>query len=537
VSNWKVRAAGILLLAATAWYLPWVLTSLNWQAPYLSIPFAIASLMTAVMTLTTVINHWRINIPKERRVSAGLEPEVVVIVPTYGEPPTLVYETAKSVLQQDYPRDKIRLAISDDSHRGNIRAVVERLKREYPNMPVGYHEPPRRGDPRRRGEAKAGNLNSVLDIVNLHAPHISFIETRDADDKVGDPSFLRQAIGQLTADPKVAFVQTIKEAVVSPGDPFSNLEPLFYRRAMLVKNATNAVFPCGSGLVWRREALNDIGGFPTWNLVEDLQSGVEALRRGWRGVYLPIVGAVGQTAPEDVPNTVKQRGAWAVDTMRLTFWGNKQGLSLWQHLQFSELGFFYLLSFAVLVFAITPVFALTFNIYPLIATHAAYAVHLWPYAAAVELLLIGLAEGLPYEVLWRTRQMWLGMAPVYARATVMALTYGPHRKPSYRVTRKEHVYSWYWRESLPQLLLFLALIGAGLYHVATHSLLRNADLGSLFWAGFFILGLSRIIFNSWRGVQLHKVMIGSIKRAFGESTLGRVLPQADKAVRDVPRDG
>jgi cellulose synthase (UDP-forming) len=339
------------------------------------------------------------------------------------------------------------------------------------------------------------------------------------------------------ADPKLAFVQTIKEAIVSPGDPFSNLEPLFYRRAMLVRNATNAVFPCGSGLVWRREALNDIGGFPTWNLVEDLQSGVEALRRGWRGMYLPLVGAVGQTAPEDIPNIVKQRGVWAVDTMRLTFWGNKQGLSLWQQLQFSELGFFYLLSLAVLTFAILPVFSLTFNIYPLIATHAAYAKHFWPYAAAIELLLIGLSEGLPYEVLWRARQMWLGLAPVYARATVMALAYGPHRKPWYRVTRKEHVYHWYWREILPQIVLFLALIAASLYHVATHSLLRDADLGSLFWAGFFILGLSRIIFNSWRGVQLHKVIVSSIKHVFGRSTWGRVLPHADKAVQDAPRDG
>ena len=31
-------------------------------------------------------------------------------------------------------------------------------------------------------------------------------------------------------------------------------------------------------------ALAELGGFPVWNLVEDLQSGLEALRRGWRGL-------------------------------------------------------------------------------------------------------------------------------------------------------------------------------------------------------------------------------------------------------------
>jgi cellulose synthase (UDP-forming) len=513
--NWKVRGASILLLLATAWYLPWMLTNLNLDALWLSIPFAGASLLTAVMTLVTAHNHWRYTVPEEHLVPVGKEPAVVVIIPTYGEPPMMVYETARSVLEQDYPQEKIRLVISDDAHREKIRSVVRRLNQEHPKTVVGYHEPPRRGDPKRRGEAKAGNLNSVLELIDTYAPHVLFVETRDADDKVGDPNFLRQTIGQLLADPTVGFVQTIKEAKVSAGDPFGNLEPLFYRKAMFAKSAANAVFPCGSGVVFRRKVLYDIGGFPTWNLVEDLQSGVEMLRRGWRGVYLPIVGAVGQTAPEDIPNAVKQRGTWAIDTMRITIWGDKRGLNLWQHLQFCELGLFYLLSFAVLVFAITPIFALTFNIYPLITTHAAYALYFWPYAAAVELMLVSLADGLPYEDLWRARQTWLGMAIVYAKATIIALIYGPNHKPSYRVTRKEHVYEWYWREILPNLLLFLVLIVVSLYHIATHPLLQTADLGSLFWAGFFILGLSRVVRNSWHGIEPEKVVINSLKRALG----------------------
>lgn len=505
MSNWKVRAAGVLLLFASAWYLPWAFSRLNRSALWLSIPFAAASLLMALMSTVTVINHWSIKSSSAAPVPIGDEPAVAVIIPTYGEPPAMVYDTARSVLDQDYPQDKIGLIISDDGHRVAIRFVVQQLKQEYPEAPIDYHEPYRRGDLRRRGEAKAGNLNSVLDVLDRYAPEALWVETRDADDKVGDASFMRQAVGQLLADPKVAYVQTIKEAVVSDGDPFGNLEPLFYRRAMLARNAANAVFPCGSGLTWRREALEDIGGFPAWNLVEDLQSGVEALKRGWRGVYLPIVGAIGQSAPEDIPNALKQRGTWALDTMRLSFWGDKRGLSLRQHVQFSELGLFYLLSFAVLVFAITPVFSLALGIYPLIATHAAYALHFWPYAATVELLLVCLGDGLPYEALWRARQTWLGMAPVYARATLLALTYGPRRKPSYRVTRKEHQYGWYWREALPQILLCAALIGAGVYHLATHSLLRDADLGSLFWAAFFVLGLSRTVRNAWHGVYDEKM--------------------------------
>jgi cellulose synthase (UDP-forming) len=433
----------------------------------------------------------------------------------------MVYETARSVLSQDYPMKKIRLVISDDAHRAAIRFLVLRLRREIPGAQVFYHDPYRRGDPRRRGEAKAGNLNSVLDFLERYAPGAEYVETRDADDLVGDPSFLRQAVGQLMVEPRGAYVQTIKDATVGTGDPFGNQEPLFYRRALADRYAANAVFPCGSGLVWRREALDEIGGFSAWNLVEDLQSGLEALRRGWRGIYLPIVGAVGQTAPEDVPNAVKQRGTWALDTMRLSFWGDKRGLSLRQQLQFSELGLFYLLSLAVLVFVVTPVFALAFGVYPLVATHAEYALHFWPYAAALELLLASLGHGLPFESTWRARQTWLGMAPVYAWATVLALVYGPKRKPAYRVTRKVHQFGVYWRETLPQIVLCLALVLASAYHLATYSLLATADLGSLFWAAFFVLGLSRTIRNGWYGVYDKKVQ--ELRSRAVRSVRGRLL--------------
>jgi cellulose synthase (UDP-forming) len=527
MKNWKHRVVSVLLVGAVAWYLPWALRHLNRSALWWSIPFVAASALTVLLSVVTVVNHWERRVPVEHPVESGTEPIVAVLIPTYGEPPAMVYETARSVLQQDYPQHQVRLVISDDAHRSAIRIVVQRLQSEMPKAWIYYHEPYRRGDPRRRGQAKAGNLNSVLDVLDRYAYQVQFVETRDADDRVGDRSFLRQAVGQLLSEPRAAYVQTIKEAVVSPGDPFGNQESLFYRRALAARNAANAVFPCGSGLVWRREALAEIGGFPAWNLVEDLQSGVEALRRGWHGLYLPIVGAVGQIAPEDLPNAVKQRGTWALDTMRLLFWGAKRGLGLRQAVQFLELGLFYLLSLAVLVFMLTPVFALAFGIHPLTATHTEYALRFWPYAMALELLLVSLGDGLPYETLWRARQTWLGMAPVYAWATVLALVYGPSRKPAYRVTRKEHQFRIYWRLVLPQLVLFLALVLASAFHLAKHSLVHSADLGSLFWAAFFALGLSRTIRNAMYGVydeKMQKLRGGTVRRLWARLLPSRTSP-------------
>ncbi len=54
-------------------------------------------------------------------------------------------------------------------------------------------------------------------------------------------------------------------------------------------------------------------------------------------MYLPIVGAVGQHAPEDLPNVYKQRGTWALDTVRLMLWGDLRGLTLRQRAHFAEM--------------------------------------------------------------------------------------------------------------------------------------------------------------------------------------------------------
>ncbi len=271
--QWRVRAAGLLLLATTVLYLPWMLTSLNDDLRWLAWPFAAANLFSLAYGALSVFNAWRRQVPERRPVSPGDEPRVGVVIPTCGEAVPMILRTIVSVLDQDWPSDRLTVVVSDDGHDPALEAAVA-------GLPVLYHSPPPRCAPGRDGAAKAGNLNSAVAMLDEQHPELRYIETRDADDELGSSRFLREVIGQLEADDGLAFVQTIKEAQVSAGDPFNNRESMFYRGQMLARNAANAVFPCGSGVVWRRTALREIGDFPTWNLVEDLQSGVEALRRG-----------------------------------------------------------------------------------------------------------------------------------------------------------------------------------------------------------------------------------------------------------------
>jgi cellulose synthase (UDP-forming) len=513
--QWRIRAAGLLLIATTLLYAPWMLGSLNHGLPWVAWPFAVANLFSLAYGVLAVVNAWSRRVPERRPMPYGAEPQVAVIVPTCGEPVPMILRTIASVLDQDWPAERLTVIVSDDGHSDELRrALLE--------MPVLYHSPPDRFAPGRDGAAKAGNLNSAVAMLDAEHPAIRYIETRDADDEVGSNGFLRQTVGQLEHDPRLAFVQTVKQAQVSAGDPFNNWEPMFYRGQMLARNAADAVFPCGSGLVWRRSALREIGDFPTWNLVEDVQSGLEALRRGWSGMYLPIVGAVGQHAPEDVPNFYKQRGTWAIDTVRLMVWCRLKGLGLRQRAQFWEMLAFYLNAFTAFVY-IPSIGSSLLGAPPVIARDAAdYVFHLVPLVLAVEIWLLVL--NMPYgdrrqrqrrfvRKLWQTRVMWTGMAPVYVKAVVLAIVGGPNRKPVYAVTRKEDDFRWHWRQTLPQSTLVLGVFCVMVYGIRFHTLPSLALLaGSIYWGALNIMLLMSFISRGWYGIRRGRSAAGRLAR-------------------------
>ena len=502
--QWQIRGAGAILVLVTLFYVPWLFASLNRSYPWLAWPFLAANALTIFTALLAVFNAWWRTAPPRRPLPHGDEPHVGLIIPTCGEAPAMILRTVLSVLVQDWPEDKLTVVVSDDKGDPALAAALE-------EWPVLYHRPVPRDAPGRDGAAKAGNLNDALAMLDREFPEIVYIETRDADDEMGTTHFLREVVGQLEADPRLAYVQTIKETQVSAGDPFNNRESLFYRGQMLGRNAANAVFPCGSGVVWRREALTSIGNFPVWNLVEDLQSGFEALKRGWRGMYLPIVGAVGQHSPEDVPNVYKQRGTWAIDTVRLMLFNRWKGLDLRQRAQFLELFLFYINGFTVLVYV--PAVALSLlGVVPLISSDLGYVQHLLPVILATELWLLALNRPFadrrtrqrePIRDLWRVRIMWTGMAPIFIKATVQAVLGGPHNKPVYKVTRKEDDLRWHWRHTLPQTTIVLTVLIV-LTYAAIHGTFPSLVLlaGSIYWGGLNIVLLSGFVARGWHGLQL-----------------------------------
>ncbi len=402
-----------------------------------------------------MLSYFNQILPKNHKTPPPLPqnlPHVAVIIPTYGEPADVVEQTIAAVTQLAYPKDHLYVLVSDD---GRNEAVAQAARRHD----VNYVEGPRK-------DAKAGNLNSALAQIGKACPQATLVVTQDADE-ILDPTFLQKTVGYFT-DEKVAFVQTPKEALVPSGDPFGSRDRVFYDTVQPGRNGSNAAFSCGSGVVWRIEAVEAIGGFSTWNLVEDLTTSYRLHSVGYKSEYHNEILSIG-LAPDDIPGMLQQRGTWAVDTWRLFLFDNPwhhKALGIRQRLQYLELGLFYATSvFFTPLLLVTPVLSLATGVFLPIEGAA-----LFPWMGFILAYYLVLARGYLSRLL-RMWQYWIGHAPTYAQALWLAVR-SRDTKPAYRVTRKTRVSGFYGYLLWPQ-FLFLFISGV----VIIHALVAMPDAG------------------------------------------------------------
>ena len=116
------------------------------------------------------------------------------------------------------------------------------------------------------------------------------------------------------ADDTVAYVQTPQYYANAASSRVAaaswSQQALFFGPIARGKDAHEAMFCCGTNVVFRRRALEAVGGFPAGSLTEDFAISLELHERGWRSVYVPEVLASG-LGPEDLASYVSQQHRWA----------------------------------------------------------------------------------------------------------------------------------------------------------------------------------------------------------------------------------
>jgi cellulose synthase (UDP-forming) len=404
------------------------------------------------------------------------------VIPTYNEPIAILEQTVLSLKALDYPAELLHIIISDDGHN-------ERVKELAVHHNVLYN-------PGARRDAKAGNLNSALEYIKSNAPATAFILTQDADELI-DPSFLTKTIGYFN-DPKVAFVQTPKEAIAPKRDPFGVRDRIFYDSLQPGRAGSGASFSCGSGVIWRISAVESIGGFVTWNLVEDLTTSYYLHVAGYRSEYHNEILTIG-LSPDDIPNLLKQRGTWAADTIRLFLFKNplsQYGLTLRQRLQYLELGLFYLTAvFFIPSLMFVPLISLATGVFPVIEGSA-----LFPWMVVSLIYYATLSRSRLIDLL-RMWQYWIGHWPTYSKGFIIALR-SRNKKPVYRVTRKTRQNGFYAYLLWPQ---FLYIFAGTVISIRAVALFVDANFTPV-WTnigifGFFAFMLSGICGASFYGLK------------------------------------
>ena len=439
------RLAAVVAVFGGALYLFWRADQLaQLEAP--AYVFFTAELVNYLALVVAVFLFWT---PYRRPVPLSPPLSVPdVVIPVCGEDVEMVEATLRAALAIEYPH--CTTVLNDGRLAGceNWREI-DALCRRY-----GVRCLTRRTGPR----GKAGNLNAALTET-----YGEFIIVLDAD-HLARPELGEVLLGYFE-DPRIAFVSSRQCFALDREDLLGHQEALFYSSIQPAKDRDNASFSCGNGVAYRRTAIEELGGFSEWNLVEDLHTSYELHARGWRSAYVGVPVSVG-TAPGTAAEMASQRLRWATDSLRIFFWDNpllKRGLTLRQRLHYLHTTGWYLVAAAHVVFLLSPIVSILLGARLLVSgTEGMYAILLALYLGPIAAMLT-LHVG--WRAALRTAQIQTFLAPVFAAAVPRALLSSPRRHSARArrggVTPKSSQRQLSWFTTFQHGVLALLLVSIG----------------------------------------------------------------------------
>ena len=323
---WR-RIVALLYITVLLTYLSWRYTVINPNSLGLSVAYYIAECIGFILGLKAVFNSWNYNHRDPLPAPAGLK--VDVLLPVYKEPIEIIRRTAMAAKNISYPH---RTIILDDGKRDELKLLAEELGVDYLRRPTNKN-------------AKAGNLNYGLQ--NSTADYVTVFDA----DHIALPHALDMMLG-FFADEKVAMVQTPQDYYNIDAFQYVNAkngalwhdQSVFYGISQPCADSSNAAECVGTGVVYRRSALDKIGGIPTSTVTEDTHTSLCLHKAGFQTVYINEPVAYGLAAA-DLSEYYKTRHRWGFGNLQAMREENVlfcKGLSLKQRMHYLFLSVIYL---------------------------------------------------------------------------------------------------------------------------------------------------------------------------------------------------
>jgi len=193
-------------------------------------------------------------------ITGNTAPTVDIYLPCCSEPIEILENTYKHILELDWPAQKLKVHVLDDGNQDAVRALAQSY---------GFGYIVREDRPRLR---KAGNLRWAF--ARTSGDYFAIFDA----DFCPRPDFLRELVVEHMSDDKTAIVQSPQFFRVTDDQTWVEqgagaTQELFYRVVQVNRNKWGASICVGSNAVYRRAALEEVGGTAEIGFSEDVHTG------------------------------------------------------------------------------------------------------------------------------------------------------------------------------------------------------------------------------------------------------------------------
>jgi cellulose synthase/poly-beta-1,6-N-acetylglucosamine synthase-like glycosyltransferase len=274
--------------------------------PFTTLVFDLFIIAAIIITAYTCNFYYLAFLSRKRKdvlttVDLGT-PSVTIQLPIYNEK-YVAKRLIDAVCNLDYPKENLKIMVLDDSDDDTVE-LLENVVSDYKKQ--GFQiDHIRRGT--RKGY-KAGALKYAMQITDSE-----FVAIFDAD-FIPPTWFLKRAIPYFSK-PNIGLIQCRWGHVNENYSAITQVQALSLDFHFLIEQKAKSNSHLfmnfnGTAGIWKRDCIEDAGGWHTATLVEDLDLSYRAQMKGWKCVFLPDI-VVDAELPAQMNAAKRQQFRWA----------------------------------------------------------------------------------------------------------------------------------------------------------------------------------------------------------------------------------
>jgi cellulose synthase (UDP-forming) len=312
--SWLLTVGSLVTFPLLLWSQIRLMVQYHWFWFY--VPFVAMAVLFLALPLLTDSFGRGFDFRGHRRLVDSWDPEeypsVDVFLPVCGEPVEVLRNTWHYVsVMSEYYKGTVTAYVLDDSASPQLKAMAR-------DFGFAYATRPKRG-----WFKKSGNL-----LWGFEVSRGDYILLLDAD-FAPRYDLLNETLPQMEAYPDTGIVQTPQFFRVEDNQTWVErgagaVQELFYRSIQTARSEKGGAICVGSCAVYRRAALADNAGMTLAEHSEDVRTGFDLFRLGWKLRYMPIAVSTGN-CPDNVLAFLNQQYRWCSGTVELLF-----GITFWR---------------------------------------------------------------------------------------------------------------------------------------------------------------------------------------------------------------